>query len=546
MPNRSLSQTVLLIGVAAFTFSLHSQSVTIYKAKKIYIADTAFQIVDAIAVDEDKIIAKGSFDNLRYAYPKAEVVNFRNKYIYPGFIDAHCHFLAYAKGLKECNLTGTKSPSDIIKTLKKFDKNNNRTWIIGRGWDQNDWKNKEYPDMEILDRAFPDKPVYLKRIDGHAVWINSAAMKILKFDPAQKIDGGEFVFKNGKFSGILIDNAIDIISPQVPEMPAELLEAAVKQAAGNCHAVGLTTLDEAGLDIADIEFLKKMQFEKRLHMRFYAMLSANEKNFSWISERGIEKTPGMHVGAVKFYMDGALGSRGALLKHDYCDRIGHKGLMLTKSNDFFSQSYFLYTRGFQVCTHAIGDSAQKIVLETYRKILPQGIDLRWRVEHAQITDPADFNLYKSYGIIPSVQPTHATSDAPWAQNRICEARMEGAYAYETLRKHAGMVALGTDFPVEDISPIKTFYSAVTRKDAGGNLKEPFIERQMLSRQHALWGMTYWAAYSNFEEKIKGTLEAGKYADFVVTGKDIMTVAAEKIPKTKIRATYIAGKQVYKK
>jgi predicted amidohydrolase YtcJ len=533
----------LLFGAAQAAMA---QNQVIYKAVKIYTADTSFSTVEAMVVENGMVLATGDAGVLQKAYPNAAMVSLGNKFVYPGLIDAHCHFLAYAKGLKECNLIGTKSSADVIKRLKKFDKTNERDWIVGRGWDQNDWKEQVYPTMEILDKAFPNKPVYLSRVDGHAVWINSAAVKALNFDVNQKVPGGEIPFQNGNFAGILIDNAVDLISNKVPAMDKAILDKAVMKAASNCYKVGLTTLDEAGLEIKDIQYLTDLQTTGKLDMRIYAMVSASENNFAWIAENGIQKTPQMHVGAVKFYMDGALGSRGALLKHDYCDRHGHRGLQLTDSRMFYNYANFLFTRGFQVCTHAIGDSANKIVLETYRKILPLGIDLKWRVEHAQITDPADFEFYKKSGIIPSVQPTHATSDAPWAISRICDTLIPGAYAYKSLFESAGILALGTDFPVEDISPIKTFYSAITRLDATGNLKEPFIPRQGITRQQALWGMTLWAAYANNEEKEKGSLEAGKFADFIVTDKDLMTVPENKIPSVKIKATYVGGTNMIKK
>ncbi|MBS3914709.1 MAG: amidohydrolase [Bacteroidetes bacterium] len=525
---------------------LCSQTPVIYKAAAIYVGDTLMHKVEAMAVSGDRILQTGNFNELTVKYANATIVDMGNKFIYPGFIDAHCHFLAYAYGLEECNLVGTKSVKAVVKKLKKFAKGNKREWLIGRGWDQNDWTDKQYPDISILDKAFPNIPVCLKRIDGHAIWINSAAVRALKLNTEQQITGGEILKTNGKFNGILIDNAIDLVSPFIPELDEKTKTNTVNKAASLCYAAGLTTVDDAGLEIKDIEFIQKLQDQKKLDLRIYAMISFSEKNMAWISTHGSIKTTQLSVNSVKFYLDGALGSRGALMKQDYCDRPGYRGLLLTNTKDFYNYSYFLYSQGFQVCVHAIGDSANKIALKTFNSILPTGSDPRWRIEHAQITDPVDFNLYRTGKIIPSVQPTHATSDAPWAESRICANRIAGAYSYETLRRHARIVALGTDFPVEDISPIKTFYSAVTRLDASGNLKEPFIPRESLTREHALLGMTYWAAFANREDLEKGSLEAGKLADFVVTDTDLMTVPENKIPAVKVTATYIGGKMVYGK
>ncbi|MCC7297788.1 MAG: amidohydrolase [Bacteroidia bacterium] len=523
-----------------------AQEITIYSAKKIYTADTIFRQVEAMAVQDGKIIQTGNLEALKTAYPKAKRVHFKNKFIYPGFIDAHSHFLGYAKGLKECNLVGTKSELEALKKAKEFAKNNKRKWIIGRGWDQNDWDSKSYPSIEMLDAAFPNTPVFLQRIDGHAAWINSAAIRELKLDVKQPISGGEFLTENGGFTGILIDNAVDVVSKQIPELELWELGEAIDIASKNCYKQGLTTVTEAGVDVKDVQFLRNLQDKGALPLRFYAMLSATDNNLAWIAENGILRSPGMHVCAVKFYLDGALGSRGALLKSDYCDRTGHKGLLLSSPAQLYTYSNFLLSKGFQVCVHAIGDSANKITLQTFSRVIGKNLDMRWRIEHAQIIDPKDFHYFREYNIIPSVQPTHATSDAPWVEKRICASRLPGAYAYETLRQQAGIVALGTDFPVEDISPIKTFYSAVTRLDAAGNLKEPFIPNQGLTRESALWGMTLWAAIASFEETDKGSLEVGKFADFVVTNSDLITVPDAKIPKVKVVATYINGSAVYKK
>lgn len=523
-----------------------AQDVTIYKAAGIYLADTNFSVAEAMAVRDGKILATGDYKSLSAAYPGSKSVKFKKKYIYPGFIDAHSHFLGYARGLKECNLVGTSSAEDVVAKLKTFAASSKRHWLVGRGWDQNDWANKAYPSIELLDKAFPDRPVYLSRVDGHAAWVNSAAIKELGIDLQKPVSGGEILFQDGKFTGILVDNAADMVSALIPPLEENIKKDAVLQAAQNCYKAGLTSVCDAGIDATDIDFYKGLHQSQQLDLRIYAMLSSSQSNLAWVSENGVLKTDRLHVCAVKFYLDGALGSRGALLKSDYCDRPGYKGLLLMNPNDLMYQAYFLQNQGYQVCVHAIGDSANKIALKTFSKVIYPGNPVRWRIEHAQITDAADLHYYREHSIIPSVQPTHATSDAPWALDRICNQRAGRAYAFDALLQNAGIVALGTDFPVEDINPLKTFYAAVTRMDMDGNLKEPFLPAQALSRKSALYGMTLWAAIAAFEDNEKGSLEVGKVADFVVTSADLMTVPDNKIPSVKVVATYIGGRAVFKK
>jgi len=538
--------TVLWVICSAFSLVAKAQEITIYKAKKIYLCDTSFAVVEAMAVSGNKIVLTGTYDSAIHKYPNARTVHFKNKFIYPGLIDAHCHFYATANGMSECNLVGSKSEADVISKLKKFKKTNKRTWIVGRGWDQNEWKGGQYPTLEALDKAFPNTPVFLKRIDGHAAWINTAAIQEAAIDITLPVDGGEILKRDGKFTGILVDNAVDLVAIKVPDNSTQQKIENLNKLQKQCFANGLTTIDDAGLTVQEMQFLDSLQNEKILNMRIYAMLSSSPATYSWIATNGIYQTDYMHVASVKFYLDGAMGSRGALMKNDYCDRPGHRGLLLTKPDDFLSSIHYLYTAGYQVCVHAIGDSANSMALQNFRKIMPPRMDLRWRIEHAQITDPADFKLYKNYSIIPSIQPTHATSDANWVGNRYCKNGMDGAYAYHSLLGNAGIVALGTDFPVEDISPFKTFYSAVTRLDAAGKLKTPFLPAEALTRQEAILGMTIWAAIANLEEKVKGSLETGKLADFVVLNQDLMTVANNKIMKTKPVATFLGNQQVYKK
>jgi predicted amidohydrolase YtcJ len=531
--------------VFGYATKLSAQELTIYTAKKIYVGDTAMSLVESVVCEKDKIIFTGPAALSKALYPNAKSVHFKNQYVYPGIIDAHCHFLAWCKGLKEADLVGTKSEKDVIKRLTKFAKTTSRSWIVGRGWDQNDWKNKSYPSLKLLDKSFPNTPVFLKRIDGHAAWINTAAIKALNLDVNQTISGGEFVFQNGVFTGILIDNAVDLVSGFVPPLPEQELNAAVTEGARKCYAAGLTTLDEAGLTTAEVNYLDQLQRAGSLDLRIYAMLSPSKESFAYVTEHGWNNNGMMHVGAVKFYLDGALGSRGALMKKDYCDRLGHKGLLLNNLRDFENYGYFLAQKSWQVCVHAIGDSANALALRIFGNLRNHNEGLRWRIEHAQIVDPKDFNLFGKYGVVPSVQPTHATSDAPWATSRLCESRLGGAYHYAELCKQAGMVALGTDFPVEDISPIKTFYSAVTRKDAAGIVKTPFQPEGALTRKQALLGMTLWAAYANREENDKGSLEPNKYADFVVLDTDLLEAPEKALKKTKVKYTFIGGKNVFK-
>ena len=556
----------LIFGVTA-----QNQSDTlIFKAQKIYTADTGFSVATSMVISNGVILYVGSDKTADSLFQKAKSINYGNNVIYPGFIDAHCHFLAYTKGLSQADLVGTKSEQEVIKKLKKYVKKNkprfsknpsNPTpWIVGRGWDQNDWENKTFPTMEALNKAFPNLPVCLSRIDGHAVWINQAAINKLKLNPDTVLEGGEFIFSKpipstdlinsakspnpGTFTGICIDNAAEIVKNQIPDVPYSVWQPYLKTGLKNCHSQGLTQLAEAGIKVEDINMIQDLQAKNELPMRIYAMLACSEENLGYVYQNGMILTDMLTVRSMKFYLDGALGSRGALLKGDYCDQLGHKGLQLMTIPKFEMYQIYLLNRGFQVCVHAIGDSANTIALKTFNKNIPEGYDARWRIEHAQIVSGKDQKLFSKRSIIPSVQPTHATSDAAWADSRLCNTINKGGYAYQNLLRQSKIIALGTDFPVEGISPIHTFYSATQRMDAEGKLEKPFIGEQALSRKQALWGMTLWAAYANFDETRTGSLETGKLADFVVLNTDIMTAEPSKIIKAKVKATYLGGTNVY--
>ena len=352
--------------------------------------------------------------------------------------------------------------------------------------------------------------------------------------------------KNGKLTGILIDNAIDLVSSKIPSQTDEQFAKALKDAEKNCFAVGLTTIDDCGLSFQAAEGIKAMQASGSLKMRLYVMLSDEKANFDWLEKTGAIKTDRLNVRSFKVYGDGALGSRGACLLQPYSDKPGHYGFLLSKREHFDSVANWIAQKGFQLCTHAIGDSGNRTILNIYAKYLSSKNDRRWRIEHAQVVNQADFNLFGSYSIIPSVQPTHATSDMYWAGDRLGSERVKGAYAYKQLLQQNGWLPLGTDFPVEDISPFKTFYAAVIRKDAKGWPAAGYQTENALTREEALRGMTVWAAKSNFEEKEKGSLERGKFADFIILDKDLMKAGESELLQVNVLKTFLGGEKVYER
>jgi predicted amidohydrolase YtcJ len=401
---------------------------------------------------------------------------------------------------------------------------------------------KEFPTKEALDALFPDIPVALTRIDGHALWVNQKALDMAGIDGSTQVAGGEIVLGNGQPTGVLVDNPMELVRAVLPP-PTRAMEIAGLLAAQDiCHSYGLTTVNDAGLDRSVLELIDSLQQTGDLKIRVYGMVANTKENLDYYLEKGIVKTDWLNIRSVKVYGDGALGSRGAALKAPYSDKKGHFGAMVTPVDQIGYLADRIAASDSQMNTHAIGDSANVVVLRAYKKVLENLGDRRWKVEHAQVIAPADFD-YFSNNIIPSVQPTHATSDMYWADERLGHNRVQGAYAYKTLLDQAGMVALGTDFPVERVSPFLTFYAAVARMDTEQYPEGGFQMKDALSREETLKGMTIWAAYSNFEENEKGSIEAGKWADFVILSEDIMQVPAVDIPNIKAEATYVAGEQV---
>ena len=535
---------ILLIAFASST-SCHfknKQADLILHNATIYTVDDAFSTYEAIAIKDGKILALGTEREILNEYNAPQVIDCGKQFIYPGFIDGHCHFLGYGRTLQEVNLDSTQSFDEVIARVKAFQPSNSRGWIIGRGWDQNDWLDQSFPSREKLDSLFPSTPVALQRIDGHAMLVNGEALRRAGINAATTISGGDIDFAKG----ILIDNAMNLITDVLPEYSREDDIAALIAAQNRCFTAGLTTVDDAGLMKTDIDLIKQLQAEGKLKMRIYAMLADDSLNYAHYLKAGIDTTERLSVRAFKFFADGALGSRGACLLAPYDDVLPYSyGLMLREPLHFRKKAYDLRQAGFQMCTHAIGDSANRVMLDIYGEVVGDSADHRWRIEHAQVVHQNDMQKFAQYHIIPSVQPTHATSDMPWAPQRLGRSRVMRAYTYRELKEQLGMIALGTDFPVEGISPINTFYAAIARKDLKGQPAEGFQKENALSREDALRGMTIWPAIANFEEHKKGSIEIGKFADLVVLDQDLLKCNENRLPQSRVVMTLVQGEVVFK-
>lgn len=593
---KCLSGFLFFILVSLISCSSKQQVDLIVHNAIVYTVDSTFSNAESFAVKDGKFIAIGSNDEILNKYEAKETIDAEGKAVYPGLIDSHCHFYGYGEGLQELDLVGTKSFAEVIEKVVEYSKTNKNEWIIGRGWDQNDWDVKEYPTRYELEKLFPNTPVFLERVDGHAAIANGTALKKAKIGIDTKISGGvievDLVTKEEgdkydwlKFeyggetkpiqyplsitSGILIDNAVDLVKNIIPKPSKESIKNSLLAAQKNCFEVGLTTVDDAGLEKIIVDNIDELQKSGELKMRIYAMLTDNKENLDYYLKSGPYKTDRLNVRSIKFYADGALGSRGACLLQTYTDKPEQQGFLLSKKEHFDSAAVLMNEKGFQMNTHCIGDSAVRLLLSIYGKNFnnhcisarqylknPPEKTLRWRIEHFQVSTYRDIDYLKCINlpnaqpnapeIIPSVQPTHATSDMYWAKERLGPERVKYAYAYNELLKSAGMLALGTDFPVENINPMYTFYAAVARKDLKGFPEAGFQMENALSRENTLRGMTIWGAYANFEEKEKGSIEIGKFADFVILENDIMKCEIDKVPKTKVLYTFLNGEKVYEK
>lgn len=548
----SKQNIVIAVGACLWSVAAFSQKpkadLLLYNGV-VYTVDARFSVASAMAVKDGKVLETGSSQTLLAKYNATEKLDANGAAVYPGFYDAHAHFLGYGLGLQSANLVGTESWDEILTRLQAFAQQKNLQpgqWLVGRGWDQNDWTVKEFPTNEKLNALFPNHPVVLTRVDGHAAVANNRALALAGVTENTKLTGGQVELKGGKPSGILIDNAVDLVTDKIPAPDAAQLTSALLEAQQACFAAGLTSVADCGVSYQTARLFDSLQKSGSLKMRIYAMLSDAPENFRWAKQHGKIKTPGLNVSSFKVYADGALGSRGACLLQPYADRPEWSGFLLSSQAHFDSAAAALYAMNWQMNTHAIGDSGNRTILKIYGKYLRGKNDRRWRIEHAQVVNAADFALFGRYSVVPSVQPTHATSDMYWAADRLGPKRVKGAYAFKTLQKQNGWLPLGTDFPVEDISPFKTFFAAVFRQDAKGYPAGGYQTENALTRQDAIRGMTVWAAKAAFEDAEKGSLERGKWADFIILDRDLMKASARQALDAKVFATYLAGVKVYGK
>ena len=513
---------------------------------QIYTVNEAFATAEAMAVQDGKIVAVGTNDEILKNYQADSVVDAKGATIYPGFVDAHAHFLGYGQSLYAVDLMFANSWEEVLERVQAFVATHpGNGWIRGRGWDQNRFPGKAFPTNAELNALFPDRPVLLERVDGHASIANDKALQIAGVKAGQTMVGGDFVVAGGKLTGLLIDNAVGVVERNVPAATKEDYKNWLTAAQQNCFATGLTTITDCGLSPNDIDMIDALQKSNDLKMRLYVMLSDKPSSYtsSYFTNGGYT-TDRLMVKGVKVYGDGALGSRGAALLAHYSDQPGWGGFLLSSQAHFDSVAAKLINTDFQMCTHAIGDSANRVVLKVYEKYLKGKNDKRWRVEHAQILNPIDFDYFGKYSIIPSVQPTHATSDMYWAGDRLGAERLKGGYAFQQLLKQNGWLPLGTDFPVEEINPFKTFLAAVARQDAKGFPAGGFQMENALTREQTIRGMTIWAAKANRMEKQVGSIEVGKKADFILLDKDLMKVPADSILHVKVLKTYSNGERVH--
>jgi predicted amidohydrolase YtcJ len=503
---------------------------------------------------EGEILATGESEAMLAAYPGAQQHDLRGRAVFPGLIDAHAHFLGYASSLTRADLVGARNLDEVIARLQEFESTlASGEWLIGRGWDQNDWPGQQFPGKADLDAAFPDRPVWLERIDGHAGWANSAAMAAADRDlrgdwqpPGGRIHRDE----QGEATGIFIDGAMPMLDSLVPPVSGERMQAAIDEATEILLSLGLTGVHDAGLNWQQIQLLKTRADQGNLGLRVYAMTDGVGEAMQQLCAQGYLEHPSerLSVRSVKLYADGALGSRGAAMLDDYSDEPGSRGLLFVSDEEMQSAVRRALACNLQVGVHAIGDGGNRQVLDAYAAAIPEFADNpgRHRIEHAQVIALDDIQRFADLQLIASVQPIHATSDMYWAEARVGPERLLGAYAWRRLLDAGVRLALGSDFPVEAVNPMLGIYAAVTRQDLQGEPAGGWQPDQVLTRAEAIRGFTVDAAWAAFMENQVGSIEPGKKADFIVLDRDLMSVDVAEIPFVQVLETWLDGELVWSK
>ncbi len=522
---------------------------------RIYTGDAGLPLIEkgAMAISEEgEIVAMGDSEPMTRTFPEARRVDLEGKMVLPGLIDSHGHLAGLALSYTRANLAGTKSKAEVMSRLREFESTlAEDAWLLGRGWDQNDWPEQEFPSRQELDVEFPDRPVWLRRIDGHAAWGNSVALAQADRDLSgdwQPEGGVIHRDETGQSTGVFIDGAMSLVDSAVPAISREALSAALDQATRTLNTLGLTGVHDPGVDRATVElYLEKIR-AGRFPLRVYAMADGMNETLAWLCENGPIDDPSgrLVMRSVKLYGDGALGSRGAALLANYNDDPGNRGLLFVSQRQMEANMRRVMACGLQVGIHAIGDAGNRQVLGAYEKLIAEFPDNpgRHRIEHAQILAPADIQRFAQFGIIAAMQPTHATSDMYWAVDRLGEERIHGAYAWRSLLDSGATLAFGSDFPVEEVNPMLGIYAAVTRQDTQGWPEGGWYPEQRVSREEAIRAFTLDAAFSGFMEDEIGSLEVGKRADFIVLDRDIMEVPEGEIFQAVVEQTWLDGKPVF--
>ncbi len=512
---------------------------------RIYTVDPGRPAASCLAVKDGRILAAGD-DVKAYIGSGTRVIDAKGAAIIPGFIDSHVHMESLGELLETFDFRHVRTAAEIVEMVRKEAARRPAVeWIEGRNWDQTNWGGR-FPSAEELSRAVPDHPVCLTRVDGHAAWVNRKALELAGITAATQDPAGGKILRDasGNPTGILIDRAQGLVMRKIPPPSAAALRRRLAKAARECARLGLTTVHDAGVSSQALAAYRELIARKELPIRVYAMIGGEGALWREYLEKGPEIGGRLTVRSIKLMADGAMGSRGAAFWKPYADDPGNTGLLMLRKEDVERVARQAVAKGFQVNTHAIGDRANRMVLEAYGAVLGGRNDRRFRIEHAQVVAPEDFELFRKYSVIASMQATHATSDMRWAEARVGPERVKGAYAWRRFLSIGVPVANGSDFPVEDPNPIWGFYAAITRQDHQGNPKGGWFPEQRMTREEALQSWTICGAYAAFEEDTKGSLAPGKLADFVMLSADIMRIPPQEIPKVQVMMTVVGGEIVY--